>query len=86
MAAIVGSLIGPSMKTSQWTPFYGVGGGIDFNVSTHVGIKLTSDWVYTHLFQRLAEKSAIHVGGCRHHRRSTSERTYRSKRGRVALN
>ena len=53
MGQIVTQLLGSSMKTSQWTPFYGVGGGIDLNVSKHVGIRLTSDWVYTQLFDNL---------------------------------
>ena len=53
MTEIVSSLLGPSMKTSQWTPFYGVGGGLDLNVSKHVGLRFQSDWVYTQLFQNL---------------------------------
>ena len=53
MATIVGSLLGPSMKTSQWTPFYGVGGGFDLNVSNHAGLRFQSDWVSTQLFQNL---------------------------------
>lgn len=53
MAGIVTNLIGPSMKTSQWVGFYGVGGGIDINASKHVGIRLQSDWVYTNLFDNL---------------------------------
>jgi hypothetical protein len=53
MAGIVKSLLGPSMKTSQWVPFYGIGGGVDINASKHVGIRLTSDWVYTQLFDNL---------------------------------
>jgi hypothetical protein len=50
---IATGLLGPSMSTSQWVGFYGVGGGIDLNVSKHVGIRLQSDWVYTQLFQNL---------------------------------
>ena len=53
MGMLVTSLLGPSMKTSQWTPFYGVGGGLDLNVSKHVGIRVQSDWVYTNLFDNL---------------------------------
>jgi hypothetical protein len=53
MSGIVTQLIGPSMKTSQWVGFYGVGGGVDLNVSKHVGIRLQSDWVYTNLFDNL---------------------------------
>ena len=53
MAGIVKNLLGPSMKTSQWTPFFGVGGGIDVNVSKHIGLRFQSDWVYTKLFDNL---------------------------------
>jgi hypothetical protein len=53
MTGIVTGLLGPSMKTSQWSGFYGVGGGVDLNVSKHVAIRLQSDWVYTTLFQDL---------------------------------
>jgi hypothetical protein len=53
MTGIVTGLLGPGMKTSQWSGFYGVGGGVDLNVSTHVAIRLQSDWVYTTLFQDL---------------------------------
>jgi opacity protein-like surface antigen len=53
MTGIVTGLLGPSMKTSQWSGFYGVGGGVDLNVSKHVAIRLHSDWVYTTLFQNL---------------------------------
>lgn len=53
MGSIVKSLLGPSMSTSQWTAFYGVGGGLDLNVSKHVGIRMQSDWVYTQLFDNL---------------------------------
>ena len=56
---------GPSMRTSQWTAFYGVGGGFDLNVSKHVGIRLQSDWVYTQLFDDLLRNpqyTVAHVG------------------------
>lgn len=53
MTGIVTNLLGSTMKTSQWTPFYGVGGGFDLNVSKHVGLRFQSDWVYTQLFQNL---------------------------------
>jgi len=53
MTGIVGNLIGSSMKTSQWVGFYGVGGGLDLNVSKHVGLRFQSDWVYTNLFSNL---------------------------------
>lgn len=51
MGQIVTALVGPSMEVSQWTGFYGVGGGADVNVTKHMHIRLTSDWVYTAFFQ-----------------------------------
>ena len=53
MGAMVAGLLGPSMKTSQWTPFFGVGGGFDLNVTKNVGLRFQSDWVYTKLFDNL---------------------------------
>jgi hypothetical protein len=53
MGGIATGLLGPSMSTSQWVAFYGVGGGVDLNVSKRVGIRLQSDWVYTQLFTDL---------------------------------
>ena len=53
MVSIVTNLLGPSMSTNQWTAFYGVGGGLDLNLSKHVGIRMQSDWVYTQLFDNL---------------------------------
>ena len=53
MTGMVTSLLGSTLKTSQWTRFYGVGGGFDLNVSKHVGLRFQSDWVYTQLFQNL---------------------------------
>jgi len=53
MGQIVKNIVGSSMSTSQWTPFFGVGGGFDVNVSKHVGLRFQSDWVYTQLFDNL---------------------------------
>jgi len=49
-AGIATSLLGPSMKTSEWVPFFGVGGGVDVNVSKHFGLRFQSDWVRTAFF------------------------------------
>ena len=53
MASIVTSLIGPNKTTSEWVPFFGVGGGVDLNVSKHVGLRFQSDWVRTAFFSDL---------------------------------
>jgi hypothetical protein len=57
MGQILTNLLGPSLKTSQWTGFYGVGFGLDVNVSKHVGLRFQSDWVYTNLFSDLLRDS-----------------------------
>jgi hypothetical protein len=43
----------PNSHQSDTTWFIGVGGGADFNVSRRVGIRVTVDWVNTHLFSDL---------------------------------
>jgi hypothetical protein len=43
----------PSSHQTDTTWFVGAGGGIDFNVSRPVGIRITCDWVNTHLFSNL---------------------------------
>lgn len=50
---IVQSLVGPGMKTSDTVVFYGFGGGIDFNVSKPMAIRVMSDFVHTGLFTGL---------------------------------
>jgi len=49
VVAMVDSLVPSGIKT-DWTYFYGVGGGIDFNVTRYVGLKLHVDFVHDHLF------------------------------------
>ena len=47
------SQLAPSGKLQQWVGFYGVGGAIDFNVSQHFGLRVTTDLVHDHLFASL---------------------------------
>lgn len=49
---IVAQLV-PSGKKTDWTGFYGFGGGVDVNVSRHVAIRLQADFVHDHLFSDL---------------------------------
>lgn len=51
--AIVTKLVGPGMKTSDTVVFYGFGGGMDFNVSKHVGIRTAADFVHYDMFSSL---------------------------------
>jgi len=43
----------PSAKQTNTTWFVGLGGGFDLNVSKHVGLRFTADWINTHLFSNL---------------------------------
>lgn len=52
----VASLL-PGGKKSDDVVFYGVGGGFDLNVSKHVGIRTTVDYVHCFLFKSLLAES-----------------------------
>lgn len=43
----------PNSHQSDTTWFIGLGGGVDINLSRHVGLRLTADWINTHLFSNL---------------------------------
>jgi len=47
------SIPAPNTHQTDTTWFIGLGGGFDINVSRHVAIRLTGDWVDTHLFSSL---------------------------------
>ena len=51
--AIVGALLGSSMKKSDLVLFYGFGGGMDLNFSKHVALRMGVDFVHTDLFSGL---------------------------------
>jgi hypothetical protein len=48
-ATVVQALV-PAGKKTDWTGFYGFGGGADFILTRHFAIRLQSDVVYDHLF------------------------------------
>ncbi|WP_158747963.1 hypothetical protein [Acidobacterium sp. S8] len=50
--AIVAELA-PSGKKTDWTGFYGFGGGFDWNVTPHFGLRAQADFVHNHLFDDL---------------------------------
>jgi len=52
-AILVPALLGGKNTTTDSSAFYGIGGGIDLNVSRPVGIRLMADWVHTTLFTNL---------------------------------
>jgi hypothetical protein len=43
----------PSGKKSDWTGFYGFGGGYDLNATKHIAIRMQTDVVYFHVFNDL---------------------------------
>jgi hypothetical protein len=53
VAQLVISQLAPSGKKTDWTPFYGFGGGVDLNFRKHFGLRLSVDFVHDHLFSDL---------------------------------
>jgi hypothetical protein len=49
-AKAIVTALAPSGQKTDTTIFYGFGGGVDFNVTKHVGLRVQSDLVYDHLF------------------------------------
>ena len=43
----------PSAHQTDTQLFFGMGGGVDLNVSRTVGVRVAADWVNTHLFSNL---------------------------------
>ena len=55
---IVGALA-PNGKKTDWTPFYGFGGGADFLLSKHIGVRVQADLVYDHLFNDVLQDGRL---------------------------
>jgi hypothetical protein len=53
IATAVAAQLAPTGKKTDWTGFYGFGGGFDILFSKHVGIRTQADLVYDHLFNDL---------------------------------
>lgn len=55
-------------KATDWQGFYGVGYGVDFLFSNHVGLRIQGDTVYTHPFNDLLQNgfwiTRVSVGPC----------------------
>jgi hypothetical protein len=50
VTALVVRFLVPAGKKTDWTGFYGFGGGADLILTRHLAIRLQSDLVYDHLF------------------------------------
>lgn len=71
-AAVVAQLAPGGSKT-DWTGFYGFGGGAEFNFGSHFSLRMQADYARNHLFSDVLEKSrntvrlsigpAFHFGG-----------------------
>ena len=48
----------PNAHQTDTTWFIGLGGGFDLNVSRHLGLRFTADWVNTHLFSESTDEPA----------------------------
>ena len=53
--ALVAGLVGPSLHTTDTVLFYGFGGGMDFNLSTHFGVRTAADFVHYNVFSNLLD-------------------------------
>jgi hypothetical protein len=47
--------LAPSGQKTDWTVFYGFGGGTDLIFSKHVALRVQADLVYDHLFSDLLQ-------------------------------
>ena len=73
IATALAAQLAPSGKKTDWTPFYGFGGGADINVTKNFAVRLNVDFVHDHLFSdvlrdgrntiRLAIGPAFQFGG-----------------------
>ncbi len=56
---VVATLLNGKFSTSDSTPFYGFGGGADWNFSRHVALRVQADLVYDHLFSNLLKDGRL---------------------------
>jgi hypothetical protein len=61
IAALVASQLAPAGYKTDWTAFYGFGGGIDLLLSKHFAIRTQADLVYDHLFNDLLKDGRFTV-------------------------
>jgi hypothetical protein len=72
IAAAVVAQLAPGGKKSDWTGFYGFGGGAELNLGDHFSLRMQADFVRSHLFNdvlresrntvRLSVGPAVHFG------------------------
>ncbi len=59
IATAVVAQLAPSGRKTDWTGFYGFGGGVDYLFSKHVGLRIQADLVYDHLFSDLLKDGRL---------------------------
>jgi hypothetical protein len=57
ISTLVVSQLAPSGRKLDWVPFYGFGGGLDFNIGKHYSLRIQADLVRDHLFDDLLKDS-----------------------------
>lgn len=50
ISALIVKSLAPSGKKTEWTGFYGFGGGVELNMWTHMSIRMQADFVHNDLF------------------------------------
>ncbi len=53
IAQMIVAQLAPTGTKTDWTGFYGFGGGTDLNFGDHVSLRLQADFVHNHLFSDL---------------------------------
>jgi len=53
IAAGIVSQLAPSGQKTDWTYFYGFGGGLEFNATRHFALRFQADFAHDHLFNDL---------------------------------
>ncbi len=61
IAALVSNQLAPSGSKTDWTAFYGFGGGFDLLLSKHIALRTQADLVYDHLFSDLLKDGRLTV-------------------------
>lgn len=68
IAKMIVTALAPSGKKTDWTAFYGFGGGADFAISKHLGLRVQADLVHDHLFSDVLQNgrftARFSVGPC----------------------
>jgi hypothetical protein len=57
IAQSVVAQLAPSGRKTDWTKFFGFGGGADLNITKHFAVRVQGDFVRDHLFNDLLKDS-----------------------------